>query len=173
METVKQVAHAVQGIPQTRPEDQPISVSFGPPITELPKQDPATGLKLAGAADGKPKRLIFKRAHRSRGVGTDYRIFDPLTGQVVCVKHQFGCNPYEDHDPHRPPVREGAAHCMVTGAAVPPAATESISKALFGRQVPCGTRLHRSSGTTACERNRVSPAFWAQCYLHEKAPHVP
>lgn len=99
--------------PGTSPEDEAISISFGPPMAELSPQDPNTGLRLAGAIEQKPKRLILKHAHKHP---MDYRIFDPLTGKVVCVSHPFGANPYESYGPNRPPMRQGGAHSVVTGA---------------------------------------------------------
>lgn len=75
-----------QGHPGARPQDQAIRISFGPPMTELSAQDPSTGFRLAGAPDLKPKRLILKHTHLS---SVDYRIFDPLIGQVVCVSHSL------------------------------------------------------------------------------------
>ena len=133
-ENLKPVAPNGQVQAQARPEDQTISISFGPPITELAKQDPATGLRLAGAADGKTKRLIFKRGPKST---IDYRIFDSLTGHLVCVKHHFDGNPYEDFDPHRPPVRQGAAHCMVTVTLTPRQLLSQELQFLAKRQSSC------------------------------------
>ncbi|OAE28308.1 hypothetical protein AXG93_2507s1200 [Marchantia polymorpha subsp. ruderalis] len=75
-----------------------IELAVGPPIAELVPQNPAAGdgVTLGGKFLNKPSRFIFKKAHLT---ADDNRIFDADTGQLVCVSHHYGKNPYESLDP--------------------------------------------------------------------------
>jgi hypothetical protein len=73
-----------------------IAIAMGPPFPALVPQQPGTGLILGNQIDQQPRRFIFKKAHLSR---EDFRIFDAMSQQLVCVSHHYGKNPYESMDP--------------------------------------------------------------------------
>jgi hypothetical protein len=62
----------------------------------LVPQEPNSGITLGGRLLQTPGRFIFKKAHLS---ADDNRIFNAQTGQLVCVSHHYGKNPYDQLDP--------------------------------------------------------------------------
>jgi hypothetical protein len=109
---------------------QAVNIAFGPPFADLTPQDPNTGIRLGGQYEQAPKRLIFKKAHLSR---EDFRVFDQVSGRLVCVSHHHGKNPYQSLDPlgsgHNPAVGYGSlgemeSLCHVTGTTSTPVRTQ-------------------------------------------------
>ena len=139
-----------------------MNIAFGPPFPELVPQDPNTGLRLGGQYDKEPRRFVFKKAHLSR---EDFRIFDQRSGQLVCVSHHYGKNPYESLDPmglvnnphtHHGMLGEMESLCHVTGAprTVQHSCLLKLSLVHIARSDLCGSicllRLHAqlSCGST-------------------------
>lgn len=88
---------------------------MGPPCPELIPQNPADGLKLAGQFTTAPRQFVFKKAHLS---AEDFRIFSK-EGQLMCVSHHAGKNPYDALDPlglgYQPQRAEWKSLTWVTG----------------------------------------------------------
>jgi len=73
-----------------------VELAVGPPLATLVPQEPRSGIALGGQFLHAPGRFVFKKAHLS---ADDNRIFNAQTGQLVCVSHHFGKNPYDQLDP--------------------------------------------------------------------------
>jgi hypothetical protein len=73
-----------------------VELAVGPPLAPLVPQEPRSGVTLGGRFLQAPGRFIFKKAHLS---ADDNRIFNAENGQLVCVSHHYGKNPYEMMDP--------------------------------------------------------------------------
>lgn len=73
-----------------------VELAVGPPLAPLVPQEPRSGITLGGHFLQAPGRFIFKKAHLS---ADDNRIFNAQTGELVCVSHHYGKNPYDQLDP--------------------------------------------------------------------------
>ncbi|KAL4420755.1 hypothetical protein ABPG75_010411 [Micractinium tetrahymenae] len=92
-----------------------LEVLLGPPCPELVPQAPGSGLRFAGQVTTAPRQFVFKKAHLSND---DFRIFSK-EGQLLCVSHHMGKNPYEALDPlglsNQPQRAEWKSLTWVTG----------------------------------------------------------
>lgn len=73
-----------------------VELAVGPPLADLVPQQPGAGIPFGGRFLQAPGRFIFKKAHLS---ADDNRIFNAENGQLVCVSHHYGKNPYDALDP--------------------------------------------------------------------------